>query len=115
SRDCDSRPCVRTGAESDNDCVGQTELLADLGKIFEKRTGILAIVRPFEHDKIDSAVQPGEAAARSGKFERKNFHLVLIIRVLSDFISNKIHRAWSGMSSGNRSAHSITETPSPKK
>src|SRR5205823_8652166 len=115
SVDRDPSPCVRSGTESDDDWVRQTELGPDLRKIFEKWTGILAIVRPFPHDRIDIVTQPREAATRGGKFQSKDFHFMLIARAFSDFISNKIQRACSGMNSGNRSAHSITEMPSPKR
>src|SRR2546429_8317553 len=47
-------------------------------------------------------------------FERENFHFRVTARVVSDFIPNKIQRACWGMNSGNRSAHSTTDTPSPK-
>src|SRR2546429_6034126 len=60
-------------------------------------------------------IQPGEATPRGGEFERENFHFRVTARVVSDFIPNKIQRACWGMNSGNRSAHSTTDTPSPKK
>ena len=40
--------------------------------------------------------------------------LLVITRVFSSFSSKESHFAWLGMRSGYRSAHSISETPSPK-
>src|SRR5207253_2202226 len=92
-----------------------SKLLLHFSQIFEERAGILSIIRPFA-PKIDIAVvEQGETAASAGKFERENFHLTVIARCVSDFVSKEIQRAFSGIRSGNRSAHSITETPSPTK
>src|ERR1700757_819375 len=101
--------------------------------MFEERARILSMIRPLarKFHVLGSAralacrsrcprrpafcIQQRNASERAGKLERENFHLVVIARWVSDFISNESQRAFSGIRSGNLSAHSTTETPSPKK
>ena len=83
--------------------------------MFEERARILAIIWPLRGSSDLITLSPGEAASHGGEVERKNLHAALIVRSFSDFSSNEIQRAFAGIKSGKRSAHSITETPSPEK
>src|SRR5205085_11804528 len=114
-RNCDPGSGVRAWSKSDNDGLRFSKSVLHFSQIFEERAGILSIVWPLliEFNFVSSAQR--DAAARAGKFEREDFHLVSIARSVSDFVSNEIQRAFSGIRLGKRSAHSMTETPSPKK
>src|SRR5207249_9522137 len=99
----------------DDDRVRFSELLLHFHYGFEEWAGILSVIFPVP-DNFDIAMaHDGKTSAGAGKFERQNFHLAAIARCVSDFVSKAIQRALSGIKSGNRSAHSMTETPSPKK
>src|SRR5262249_2688993 len=112
-------PCsgIGAGAKSDNNRFRSAKRSLHGLEVLKKRYRIFSIVRPFTRE-LDCALQPGQAASRSGKFKRESFHdgdESVMTRWRSDLISKAIHRAPSGIKSGNRSAHSITETPSLKK
>src|SRR5690348_13504035 len=101
--------------------------------MFEERTRVLSIICPFARKdflpetgralacrsrrprRLPLGIQPRDAPARAGQFEGENFHFVVIPRCVSDLVSNEIQCALCGIKSGNLSAHSITEIPSPKK
>src|SRR5262245_16277273 len=83
----------------------------------KKSCGISSIVRPITRAENFAAVNKRDRAAASRKIESKEFHAKAersIRRSFSDAISNLIQRACGGIASQNRSAHSITLTPSPK-
>src|SRR5207244_10926401 len=102
-------------SESDDDGVRLSKFFLHFSQVFEEWAGILSVVRPFSKEFFFFVVAQRETSARAGKFEREDFHLAVMARCISDFVSNEIQRAFSGIKSGKRSAHSITETPLSKK
>ena len=117
-RNSDAGPSVRPGPSPTIIVSGEPNFCITASRSRKRERNFFDRFRPLEREIGSLLSRPRQTAARRGKFQRKNFHVPrkVMVRWFSDFISNRIQRACSGVfNSGKRSAHSITETPSPKK
>ncbi len=105
---------VRAGPKTNNDFFRKTEFFADELKVFKKRSGIFPIVCPFAH-QIGIVLSARPCCRARWKVRAQEFSFRLIIALVFRFHLKRNPCAWFGTNSGNRSAHSMTETPSPKK
>ena len=88
-RDRNAHAGVRTRTESDNDCVGCAKSLRAKLQILEEQTRVLSIVCEDANERLTVILEPGDASLPAGKFERENFHFVLVASVKPSACSSR--------------------------